>query len=288
MIFDYFRFKIGTRWLLTKVVYQKVVWDDIVQREVAVRDQLKDDAERLKVLSAQAQVARYFQRVAPLRNHLRQLSAPLDELLERFAVRELFEEVQSKYWQDGIIATLRPENYLKFLQDLDPKNDSIFLRDKGYVNILDLSDSDNYRDSITSLVGKEPVLPHLMLNGVGYGLAIKRTYSIQRDRLKWVMFSPGYSSFGGPGVGLVSRSSASYGWEKTGYRETVNRTKAIIVQTIESESQENVYDLSYSVSETEPDREDKFLTRPVLISSDQPPRILRELVGAHIASELAG
>lgn len=118
----------------------------------------KAEAERQRIEAKDREMEAFLQRTALLRVHLMELAKPLDELLARFRVRELFEEVQSLSGGRGIIKELRPPIYRDIVLQPNPAIRCVSLLKQHYdLHDIDPHDHINFdllldRESIHGLI----------------------------------------------------------------------------------------------------------------------------------------
>lgn len=283
-----------------------------VSNAIAARDRLlaqqaeeRAVAQTQESLAAQARLDQYIQMTTPLRNRLLKLAAPIDALLERFGVRELFEEVKDKYWKDGKVETLRPRVYRQIvLNPPDPAVQEVYLPDvrREYLNPYSLSSPRNYfydENSDGTSVEISHLVNHYDLQDLifslirpksryrpddqQYGFVLKRTYPIQEDEYVEKMIHPGSASRL-VGADYSGGRPATYHYVRTGRKVTVAAGREMRVEAIWG-ALPGKPDLLFSTSGFN-DSYNYDESKAIRIRSYESPNLLKQLVANEIAAEM--
>ncbi len=283
-----------------------------VSRVFAERARQEAEVIRLKDIATQVQLEQFIQVTSPLRNHLLQLVAPIDELLSRFKVRELLEEAQNIFnfyepkdlgpgeytspgyvkdrWyptrrKDYLIKVLAPPIYQQVVSD--PQLTEFFQLERGTVDLNIMVDPNSFRKMIPQLEG--------------YGLALSSGQETHvRTTVKRQVWEPAWveSGYSGPEHYTYTRSPAHWGWDYFPAFALARVIKSMQVEAVRTESGAPGYDLLYShqirredLSIQEDDHsldQHVYLTPPIKVSSNDSVEVLKRLICDDIVRELDG
>lgn len=199
------------------------------------RAQQEAEASRLKDATTQARLEQFIQVTSPLRTHLLQLAAPIEELLARFRVRELLEEACGML--DSQLAykviELKPNIYKQVVSNPQPI-ESVPLGNKT-IKLDVITEPDNFIRLISQLEG--------------YGLALsyvnRKTVSAREERRIWVEAKSSHLGWSVGGGDQWSTTPAHWSWDYFLGYAPVEVRKFLSVEAVEIESGHG-YDLIYS------------------------------------------
>lgn len=262
---------------------------DYVSGVFADRAQQEAEASWLKDLSTQAHLKQFIQETTPLREYLSQLAAPMDDLLGRFRVRELFDEICSTFWPGSRLVTLEPPIYRSIVTDRDPATQQFWLKSQLF-NLDQLKDPDYFKELIPKLEG--------------YGLAVRldswtTVPAVTREKY-WSKASGGSRQYLSGTDWTTSTWSVPAGWSE---RNVERGASVVVSQMMEVEivdtahSKTSGYDLVYSYQLQRTDLRDiklvpldkrTYLTQPTRVNGSEPLEVLKRLIGDDIISYLNG
>lgn len=253
-----------------------------------------NDISRLNVeAEAQARTAKdremglFLQGTALLQEYLLELAVPMDELLLHFRVRELLEEVRSRYSRNGIIKTVAPDIFRKIVTQPDPSvnffHDIYNATNSQPLTLSDLLSSGNFRSIVPSLIGYDDYETKTQpRHAFGkYGLVLEREVLMQGEKTRLIHRSPMYRWLG-PGGGHVFEGEGGLIAEGTGEWETYYGIESLFVEVVKAEELKPTYALEYSRR-----RSGNLVARPRRIRVDQPLEVLKQLIGDDIIKTIS-
>lgn len=251
----------------------------------------KADATRQAALVLEKEknrlLRRHLRRIAPLRDYLLELAKPLDELLERFKVRELFDEARDGFWTSGSIGRLEPNIY-SIVSNPDPNMDQCVYFPTKLVEFdgnVHWKQEDALVETLLDPADLRRRIPVLQ----GYGLELTQRYNATVAGYK--VESGGRSGWSGPNYWTTSTHSLV----RTGRMVNVKVIKRMRVESIQAVSVDSNdgCDLLYSSyfkhigNETEGWSPSGYgiYTEPIRILPSQSPDILKKLIGDQLVKQ---
>ena len=266
-----------------------------------VSGRLNDIAAQKANAEAQARTTKdkemelFLQRTALLRAYLLELAAPMDELLSHFRVRELLEEVRSNHSRNGTIKTVVPYVYEEIVTQPDPSLNFFYdiynATNSQPLTLNDLLSSGDFRSIVPSLIGyadyRTKTQPRHAFGS--YGLVLEREVQMRREITRSVPGSAGEYRWLGPGAGDVffGRDGMGPGMyvgmvaKGTGKWENFTGIESMFVEVVKTDESKLTYALEYSRR-----RSGDLVASPRRVHADQPPEILKQLIGDVIVKEV--